>query len=118
MAKTTKKTGKRKPSTPRTTSAPKGAVLVRTYSAGVHYGTLVKRDGREVTLKDARRCFFWQVDHVKHGNRQNSCSELAAFGPARDSKIAARVSTHVLLDAIEILDVSAEAAGAFDRWPA
>ncbi len=26
-------------------------VLVRTYSAGVHFGELVKREGKEVTLK-------------------------------------------------------------------
>ena len=32
-----------------------GRVIVRTYSAGVHYGTLVKRVGKEVELADARR---------------------------------------------------------------
>lgn len=30
-------------------------VIVRTYSAGVHVGTLHSREGREVVLKDARR---------------------------------------------------------------
>ena len=30
-------------------------VIVRTYSAGVHFGRLVERDGKEVVLNDARR---------------------------------------------------------------
>ena len=33
-------------------------VIVRTYSAGVFAGTLVRREGKEVELKDARR--LWQ----------------------------------------------------------
>ena len=93
-------------------------VLIRTYSAGVHFGYLVKRSGREVVLANARRCFYWQVDHVKHGNRQNTCSELAQFGPARGSKIATRVPVHTLLDCIEVLSASSEAVKAFEGWPA
>ena len=34
-------------------------VLVRTYSAGVHFGTLASRDGREVVLTNARRLYQW-----------------------------------------------------------
>jgi len=34
-------------------------VIVRTYSAGVFAGTLVSREGREVTLADARRIWYW-----------------------------------------------------------
>ncbi len=34
-------------------------VLVRTYSAGVHFGILVKRDGKEVTLANCRRIWSW-----------------------------------------------------------
>lgn len=30
-------------------------VLVRTYSAGVHVGELVSRNGQEVTLREAHR---------------------------------------------------------------
>lgn len=34
-------------------------VIVRTYSAGVHFGTLESRNGKEVVLKDARRIWDW-----------------------------------------------------------
>jgi hypothetical protein len=35
-------------------------VIVRTYSAGVHFGRLVARRGKEVDLADARRIWFWK----------------------------------------------------------
>ena len=33
--------------------------MVRTYSAGVFIGTVAERDGREVTLTNARRIWDW-----------------------------------------------------------
>ena len=33
--------------------------IIRTYSAGVHAGILKSRDGKEVTLTDARRIWYW-----------------------------------------------------------
>lgn len=35
-------------------------VVVRTYSAGVHVGTLSEREGKEVMLVDARRIWRWR----------------------------------------------------------
>jgi len=35
-------------------------VLVRAGSAGVHYGTLLERDGQEVRLQNAKRIWKWQ----------------------------------------------------------
>jgi hypothetical protein len=35
-------------------------IICRTYSAGVFAGTLVKREGREVTLSNARRLWYWE----------------------------------------------------------
>ena len=35
-------------------------VLVRTYSAGVHIGTLIKADGMECELKDCLRLWKWE----------------------------------------------------------
>lgn len=116
MVKATKTRGKRSPTKKRPTN--RHAVVVRTYSAGVHFGYLASRDGREVTLNDARRAFRFQIDHMKHRNGQVTCSELAVHGPAGDSKIAARVTKHILLDVIEIIDASPEAVAAFERWPA
>lgn len=34
-------------------------VLIRTFSAGVHFGTLVSKEGQEVHLKNARRLWNW-----------------------------------------------------------
>jgi hypothetical protein len=34
-------------------------VIVRTYSAGVFAGTLRERNGKEVTLHNARRIWYW-----------------------------------------------------------
>lgn len=34
-------------------------VIVRTYSAGVFAGELETKDGREVTLMNARRLWYW-----------------------------------------------------------
>lgn len=33
--------------------------MVRTYSAGVFLGTVAARDGKEVTLTNARRIWYW-----------------------------------------------------------
>ena len=33
--------------------------MVRTYSAGVFIGTVAERDGKEVTLTNARRIWYW-----------------------------------------------------------
>lgn len=86
-------------------------VIVRTYSAGVFFGTLVRRDGREVELTDARRLWFW--------SGAASLSELAVRGPSRpkDCKFPAAVPRVVLTEAIEILDVTDEARAAIEAVP-
>jgi hypothetical protein len=35
-------------------------VIIRTYSAGVHFGELVSQEGKEVVLKNARRIWSWR----------------------------------------------------------
>ena len=35
------------------------AVLIRTYSAGVHFGYLKRREGKEVELVNTRRVWYW-----------------------------------------------------------
>lgn len=47
-------------------------VLVRTFSAGVHIGTLVIKDETNVVLKDARRIWKW--------NGAFTLSEIATTG--------------------------------------
>mgnify|MGYP006355232579 FL=1 len=33
--------------------------IVRTYSAGVFFGEVVKRTGKEVVMRNARRLWYW-----------------------------------------------------------
>ncbi len=41
-------------------------VVVRTYSAGVHYGRLYRRDGKECVLTHARRIWKWEGANSLH----------------------------------------------------
>jgi hypothetical protein len=89
-----------KPKTPK-----KKIVLVRTYSAGVHVGELVSRDGKEVTLKDAHRIWRWRG--------ANTLTELATTGAhmTEYTRISERSPGDVVLtEAIEVIDVAPAAA--------
>lgn len=74
-------------------------VLIRTYSAGVHFGNLVEREGQEVKLANARRLWNW--------NGALSLSEVAMKGiTIKDSKISVPVDEIILTQAVEIIKVS------------
>lgn len=73
-------------------------VLVRTYSAGVHFGELVKKDGTNVLLKNARRLYFWKGCFT--------LSEIAVFGPKAGTRIACEVPFIELTQAIELIPIS------------
>ncbi len=76
-------------------------VIIRTFSAGVHFGYLVSRNGKEVTLERSRRIWRW-VGAM-------TLSEIATFGIDIDkSRVATPVSI-VLTEAIEIIDCTPEA---------
>jgi hypothetical protein len=80
----------------------KKMVLVRTYSAGVHFGTLANREGKEVTLTGARRIWRW------YG--ANTLNEIAIRGvDVSQSRISEPVALITLTEAIEIIDISPEA---------
>jgi hypothetical protein len=77
-------------------------VIVRTYSAGVHFGYLESREGKEVTLSNARRIWRWQGAYT--------LNEIATKGlDVNYSKISVPVQSIVLTEAIEIISVSSEA---------
>lgn len=77
------------------------AVIVRTYSAGVHFGYLARREGREVDLVKSRRIWRWAG--------ANTLSEIATAGLDPDtSRVAVPVSI-TLTEAIEIIDCTPEA---------
>ena len=80
-------------------------VIVRAYRAGVHYGELVSVDGECVTLKNARRLWYWVVADKKGV----SLSDVAEHGLSKDSKVCAVVSTQVVIDACEIMTTSTTA---------
>lgn len=78
-------------------------VIVRTYSAGVFAGYLESRTGTEVVLRNARRIWYW--------SGAASLSQLAVDGTSnpKDCKFPCEVPRVELLNAIEILDVTAKA---------
>lgn len=81
----------------------KNIVMVRTYSAGVHFGELVSREGKEVVLKNAHRVFYWS----------NACSlsQLAIQGSQNkntENKISIAVPEIILTEAIEIISMTKE----------
>jgi hypothetical protein len=86
-------------------------VIVRTQSAGVFAGELVSREGQEVVLANARRLWYWAG--------AASLSQLAMEGTRKPNacKFPCAVSRVELLQAIEILDVSAEARTSIEGVP-
>ncbi|MCG2662895.1 hypothetical protein [Brevundimonas sp.] len=76
-------------------------VVVRTYSAGVHIGTLEAKSGKEVRLTDAHRAWYWKGAFT--------LNEVATKGVAKGSKIGVAVPTIELTEAIEIIPISDEA---------
>ena len=84
--------------------------VIRTYSAGVHAGTLKSQDGKVVVLTDAVRIWRWRGANTLH--------ELALHGPAQNwTRISEPVPEITLTEAIEIIPVAAEAEEKFSpRW--
>ncbi|MEY2656112.1 MAG: hypothetical protein RLZZ524_3140 [Pseudomonadota bacterium] len=77
-------------------------VVVRTYSAGVHCGTLAAQDGKNVTLKGARRIWRW------YG--ANTLNELALNGADKNgTRISEPASEIDLTEAIEVIACTSEA---------
>lgn len=86
--------------------------IIRTYSAGVHVGTIkeTSADKRCITLQNASRIWRWRGANTLH--------ELALHGPAQDwTRISERVPEIVIIEAIEIIPVAAAAMDKFGpRW--
>lgn len=82
--------------------------LVRTYSAGVFAGYIEKKEGMEVTLRNARRIWYW--------DGAASLSQLAEDGTSKpeNCKFPKEVSKVVLTQVIEILDVTEKARKSMD----
>jgi hypothetical protein len=78
-------------------------VLIRTYSAGVHFGVLKRRDGKEVELTTARRIWYW--------DGAASLSQMAVDGVSKpeNCKFSVVLPSITLTEAIEIIPCTAKA---------
>ncbi|PZU22493.1 MAG: hypothetical protein DI589_11275 [Shinella sp.] len=85
--------------------------IIRTYSAGVWFGTVADKDGNEVVITDARRLWYWKAA------KSISLSAVANFGvDQKASKITAPVPS-VWLEAIEIIPATDDAIKSIEGAP-
>ena len=89
-------------------------VIIRTYSAGVHYGTLVSEEqssgGVHVTLENSRRIWKWAG--------ANSLSELATLGTSNAAECNFSLPVRkIKLLAIEIIYMTDEAINSIEAVP-
>lgn len=81
-----------------------GYYIIRGDRSGVFFGEIAERNGREVTVRNARRLWYW--------NGAASLSQLALEGTKRprDCKFTVTVPSIVVLDAIELIPCTEQAA--------
>ena len=90
-------------------------VIVRGDKSGVFFGELVKKDNREVTMKNCRRIWYW--------DGAASISELAISGTKKpdNCKFTVPVENIVILDIIEIIPCTEKAISSIqgvEEWKA
>ena len=81
--------------------------VIRTYSAGVHIGTVLDKDGINVVLKDARRLWTWRGAFT--------LSEIATSGVGKGSRISVAVPMIELTQVVEIIPTTEAARSSFDK---
>ncbi len=77
--------------------------IIRTYSAGVFAGYVEKREGQEVTIRKARRLWYW--------DGAASLSQLAEDGVKKPDtcKFPCEVDKTLVTQAIELIDCTEKA---------
>lgn len=85
--------------------------MVRTYSAGVFFGTVASRDGKEATLTNARRIWYW--------DGAATLSQLATEGTSKpqNCKFPAPVPEVLLTEVIEIIPATEAAIASIAAVP-
>lgn len=85
--------------------------MVRTYSAGVFAGYVESRDGKEITLRNARRIWYW--------SGAASLSELAMRGTScpDNCKFPCPVDKVILTEVIEIIPITEQARESIEGVP-
>lgn len=82
-------------------------VVVRTFSAGVHIGTLAEAEGPAVVITNARRIWKW--------GGAFTLSEIAINGlKPSESRLALPVPEILLTQAVELIPTTAAARRSFD----
>lgn len=76
--------------------------IVRTYSAGVHFGEVVDREGTEVLLKNARRIHYWTGAFTLNA--------VALNGAGEGTHLSDFVPEILLTEAIEVIPCSESGA--------
>jgi hypothetical protein len=86
-------------------------VIVRTYSAGVFYGLLQSREGKEAVIKNARRIWRWAG--------AASLSQLAQSGTTKpdECNFPEAVDEILVTEVIEILATTKAAQASIEAVP-
>lgn len=72
--------------------------IIRTYSAGVHFGTVLERAGTEVLLSNSRRIHYWEGAFT--------LSAIALNGAGEKTRLSESVPQILLTEAIEVIPCS------------
>ena len=86
-------------------------VIVRCRDAGVHAGILQSHSGRECTLTESRRLWYW-----KPANGGVFLSGVAMRGLHKDSKVGEPITVH-LTENCEIIECSSAAQESISKVP-
>lgn len=82
--------------------------IIRGESSGVFYGEIENREGREITIKNCRRIWYW--------SGAASLSEMALSGVKHpeNCKFTVTVDELTILDAIELIPCTEKAIASID----
>lgn len=83
-------------------------VIITTEYRGVFFGYADDTSGDTVVLKNARNCIYWS-------SKTGGFMGLASKGPGEGSRIGERVEQIELRKVTAVLEVSQEAAAAWER---
>lgn len=82
-------------------------VIVRTYSAGVHFGIFDSREDLVVKLKKTKRIWRWSDAFT--------LSEIVKNGLGKDSKISEEIEENILTQAIEVMACTSKCVESIEK---
>ena len=83
--------------------------VVRTYSAGVHFGTVAAHNDKQVVLTNARRIYYWE--------KAFTLSAVATHGIGGNSKVSCVTDEILLTEAIELIPMTEKAIKNLEAKP-